>query len=44
MILKYGSQPYLKFRLIELLDTIDSTNHQHMEFPNDWQQRPAWKK
>ncbi len=33
-----------KFRLIELLDTIDSTNHQHMGFPNDWRQRPAWKK
>ena len=33
-----------KFKLIELLDTIDSTNHQHMGFPSDWRQRPAWKK
>ena len=33
-----------KFRLIELLDTIGSNNHQQMGFPNDWRQRPAWKK
>lgn len=33
-----------KFRLIELLDTLDSSNHQSMGFPDDWQSRKSWCK